>query len=135
MVFSPASSTVISASPVGAPVHALHVTDVDAVVAQRREQEVAALVGPDAPDHRHVLPEARGGDGLVGALAAGVALRRAAEHGLAGRRQPPHADHEVDVEAADDADAHPMRWSASITRSQKASTSSATPTFALAGRR
>ena len=70
IVFSPASSTVMSATPVG-PSDPPYAGQVDAVGGQQRERLAGRLVVADRGQKRDVSAEPAGGQGLVGALAAG----------------------------------------------------------------
>ncbi len=79
-----------------------HARGVDAVALQRAQHE---LVGADAPDEAHPRAEPRGGEGLVGALAASDAFELGVGDGLAGARQALAARDEVNVRGAHDGDA------------------------------
>src|SRR5690606_33599228 len=74
---------------------------VHARLRQRRAEQLAELVPADATDERHARAEARGGHGLVGALAARMTLVVRAEQRLARRGVPLDPDDEVEVRAAD----------------------------------
>ena len=95
--FSPASSTAISATPVGAVTRATAETSTPSRL-QVGDRLVAEVVAADRADHPHrrALPRRR--HRLVRALAAAVALEGAAGHRLAraGQRRRPHDEVEVD---------------------------------------
>ena len=55
---------------------------VDPGPGERGTQSYAEPVGPDRADHHHLAAGAGGGDGLVGALAAGDGAELAAGYGL-----------------------------------------------------
>ncbi len=59
----------------------------------------ADCVVAEPADHVHRISQARDRDGLVGALSAGVNLKIAADHGLAGQRNFRGDDHEILVDA------------------------------------
>ena len=60
--------------------------DVDPLRSQETNGFFAEIVVADGAHHPHARPEPRGGNGLVGAFAAAMALERAARHRLARRR-------------------------------------------------
>ncbi|GAA2133388.1 hypothetical protein GCM10009802_41860 [Streptomyces synnematoformans] len=64
----------------------------------------AEAVGADRADHRHRPARAGGGDGLVGALAAGHGAELAPGDGLAAVRGGGDVRHEVHVDAAEHGD-------------------------------
>lgn len=66
----------------------------------------AALgVVADGADQRDMRALTGGGDGLVGALAAELALGGGSDDGVAGARQIPHLPDEIDIQRADHHDA------------------------------
>ena len=84
---------------------ALLPTRADACVAQATERAHGERVVPDAPDHRHLGAEARGGDGLVRALSTRDLRERRAGDRLAGSREPLRAGDEIEVDRTDDGEA------------------------------
>jgi hypothetical protein len=88
-----------------------HRPDVDAVGGQRLPQPLPLRIGAHPPDQGHVGlagAQADGGAGLVGPLAAGVALEADAGHGLAAGGGARRAHHQVGVQAADHHQARPV---------------------------
>ena len=81
--FSPASSTTIRATPVALP-SSRATPETSIPSARSRASLLAEVVVADGAHHPHPRPEPRRGHGLVGALAAAVALERPARHRLAG---------------------------------------------------
>ena len=86
----------MTAAPVGVGV-AGGVAEIDALGGESGGQLVAAAVASEPGDEGSSGAEAGGGDGLVGALAAGALVELVAADGLAGRRQFRPADEEVGV--------------------------------------
>ena len=76
----------------------------DSLAGQRRARIGAELVVAERGNEHDRDAEPRGRHGLVAALAAVEARERAAEHGLAGLRQPLGLHHQVDVDGSDDQD-------------------------------
>ncbi len=64
------------------------------------EQVIAAA--PDHPDGHRAAAEFSGRARLVGALTAGDHAEAGAEDGFSGRREVPHRNHKIHVEAAND---------------------------------
>src|SRR5690606_19329415 len=82
---------------------------------ERREQEVGGVVVPEGADERRPgTARARRADGLVRALAAGVAAQVAAEDRLAAAGVPGHVDDEVDVRGPHDDDLARARHRAAL---------------------
>ena len=84
--FSPAASTTISATPVGASTRATPDTSMPSAASSATAAS-PSLVGADRADERHRGAQPRRGDGLVGGLAAAVLGEVPARDGLAGRGQ------------------------------------------------
>ena len=105
MVFSPASSTVIERHA-GRLVHPPYGGEVDAVRGQQRERLAGRLVLAHRGEKGHVSAQPAGGEGLVGALAAGhPAVVRGRDRVAAGG-QPGDPGDQVQVHAADHHDPH-----------------------------
>ena len=101
--FSPAASTSTCATPVGAR-DRREAVEADAEARQVGARRAPVLVVAGRPHQLHVGAEARRGGRRVGALAALRDRCAPAGDGLAGRRQPRQAQHEIDVDRADDDD-------------------------------
>ena len=69
---------------------------------QRLQKLVACIVLTNGADHGHLRAGARRRDGLIGPLAAGIAAKPPAVHGLTGARYARDAHDDVQVDAADD---------------------------------
>ena len=78
--------------------------DVDPLGLEQRQRLLAEVVVADGGHHPHARAEARRRHGLVGALAAAVALERPARHRLARARERRRGDDEIDVDRAHDID-------------------------------
>ena len=102
IVVSPSSSTVISATPVGA-IRLVEI-ELDPRCSQPGERLGSERVAPDGADHANIRAEPGARNGLVRALAAGKPLERRAGHRLAGTGQRRAARDEIEVDRADDAD-------------------------------
>ena len=102
IVVSPAASTWMSATPVGASVSSS--TNPHACRAKARERLLGLRVAPDRRDHRHLGPEPRARDGLVRTLSPRQATERPAADGLARLGQPLDPHDEVEVHGTDDDD-------------------------------
>ena len=90
--------------------------DVDALGLELRDGLLAQLVVSDRADEHDRSAEPRGGDRLVGALAAAVLRETPAGDGLAGARQARDGTHEVDVDRPDDDDTTAADTAAQATR-------------------
>ena len=100
MVFSPASSTVMMATPV---VPARWVTAVRSTPPASSSLSAVSREGviADGTDHAHRGTGAAGGERLVGALAAGDERVVGAMHRLAGGGNALHARDQIDVDRAE----------------------------------
>src|SRR5699024_2557727 len=107
--------------------------------AQAGQAHLGLGVGADGADHLDAAAELRGGDGLVGALAAGGHAPAAAVEGLPRPRMAHHVGAEVDVDRADHRDrtggAHsnsPALSSVTVTTSTETSASTSPSASTLA---
>lgn len=83
----------------------MKVSRIDLIGFKHASKAGAVGVVAHASDDGHQRTHASGGDGLVGALAAGVGFVGTAEDGFAGLGEVGTADDEVHVERAEDTDA------------------------------
>src|SRR5204863_8441514 len=85
----------------GGPVRHAHARDPDPLLLECRAEPVPGSVVTDAGEEAHLGAQAPRRDGLVGALAAVAHEERPTADRLAGARQVPRGDGEVDVRRAD----------------------------------
>ena len=78
--------------------------EVDAGVRHDPQRQRCEAILADRPDHVHEGPGPAGGDGLVGALAAGLHGEAAGQPGLAGPGERIHGEDEVQVDGPEDDD-------------------------------
>ena len=103
IVFSPAASTVISATPVACPASSATGT-VDGLSLEGRASLTTERVVPDRAHEHSRNPEAGSRDRLVAALATVMAIEPSAGDGFAGSGKTLDGHHEVHVDRADDDD-------------------------------
>src|SRR5690606_35144915 len=98
---------------------AQHAGNIGTEPGQRRQHLLAERIGADAADHRHVVAKTGGRGGLVGALAAEAERVAVAMNRFAWLRQPRAVGNDIEIETADDDDAHgPFPVSRAIMRSR-----------------
>src|SRR5205807_7136329 len=84
-----------------------NVGDVDVLPPEAVDQLPPKGILAHPAEHRHLRPEPGGGHRLVGSFAAGEGRKGPPGHRLADPGKTRSLDHEIHVEAADDADLHP----------------------------
>ena len=112
MLFSPPSSTKISATPEGVLRHAPDEIDVDAFAGEVLKRPIAEVVCPERGDEHDGATRAHRRDRLVRPFAARCYLKTVTKNRFARRRDRGHPDRHIGVRAADDNDfAHSAPWS------------------------
>lgn len=88
----------------GRGVRPLDARDIDARLHQRRQGQVGETVAANGANHLRARTGTRGGERLIGTLAAGERLVGGADDGFAGSGQAVNLDDEIEIDRTEDED-------------------------------